>query len=84
VKSVRNQPLWRVQGISNGENIILRWRLANATIRKEQRTVNREGEETLLAAKGRHDPVFCSRAVPMVEAMVALVLCDHQQASSSV
>jgi len=39
--------------------------------------VNREGEETLLAAKGRHDPCVLPRAVPMVEAMVALVLCDH-------
>ncbi|NES25199.1 MAG: chorismate synthase, partial [Symploca sp. SIO3E6] len=35
------------------------------------------GEETVLAAKGRHDPCVLPRAVPMVEAMVALVLCDH-------
>ena len=65
-------------GISNGENIILRVAFKpTATIRKEQRTVNREGEETLLAGKGRHDPCVLPRAVPMVEAMVALVLCDH-------
>ncbi|HEY9783700.1 MAG TPA: chorismate synthase [Leptolyngbyaceae cyanobacterium] len=65
-------------GISNGENIILRVAFKpTATIRKEQRTVNREGEETLLAAKGRHDPCVLPRAVPMVEAMVALVMCDH-------
>ena len=65
-------------GISNGENIILRVAFKpTATIRKEQRTVTREGEETLLAAKGRHDPCVLPRAVPMVEAMVALVLCDH-------
>ena len=65
-------------GISNGENIILRAAFKpTATIRKEQKTVTKEGEETVLAAKGRHDPCVLPRAVPMVEAMVALVLCDH-------
>lgn len=65
-------------GISNGENIIIRAAFKpTATIRKEQRTVTQGGEETLLAAKGRHDPCVLPRAVPMVEAMVALVLCDH-------
>ncbi|KDR57227.1 MULTISPECIES: chorismate synthase [Oscillatoriales] len=65
-------------GISNGEPIILRVAFKpTATIRKEQKTVTREGEETTLAAKGRHDPCVLPRAVPMVEAMVALVLCDH-------
>ncbi|MBD2093076.1 chorismate synthase [Microcoleus sp. FACHB-1515] len=65
-------------GISNGENIVLRVAFKpTATIRKEQRTVTKDGEETLLAAKGRHDPCVLPRAVPMVEAMVALVLCDH-------
>lgn len=65
-------------GISNGENIILRVAFKpTATIRKEQQTVTNAGEETVLAAKGRHDPCVLPRAVPMVEAMVALVLCDH-------
>ncbi|HEY9814582.1 MAG TPA: chorismate synthase [Candidatus Obscuribacterales bacterium] len=65
-------------GISNGENIIIRVAFKpTATIRKEQRTVTKDGEETLLAAKGRHDPCVLPRAVPMVESMVALVLCDH-------
>lgn len=65
-------------GISNGENIIIRVAFKpTATIGKEQRTVTKEGEETILAAKGRHDPCVLPRAVPMVEAMVALVLCDH-------
>ncbi|NER39126.1 MAG: chorismate synthase [Oscillatoria sp. SIO1A7] len=65
-------------GISNGENIIIRVAFKpTATIRKEQRTVTRSGAETILAAKGRHDPCVLPRAVPMVEAMVALVLCDH-------
>ncbi|TBR59020.1 chorismate synthase [Westiellopsis prolifica IICB1] len=65
-------------GISNGENIIIRVAFKpTATIRKEQKTVTNEGEETVLAGKGRHDPCVLPRAVPMVEAMVALVLCDH-------
>jgi chorismate synthase len=65
-------------GISNGEQIILRAAFKpTATIGQEQRTVTKTGEATLLAAKGRHDPCVLPRAVPMVEAMVALVLCDH-------
>jgi chorismate synthase len=65
-------------GISNGENIIMRVAFKpTATIRKEQNTVTKSGDATTLAAKGRHDPCVLPRAVPMVEAMVALVLCDH-------
>jgi chorismate synthase len=65
-------------GISNGEAIILRVAFKpTATIRKEQKTVTNTGEAVTLAAKGRHDPCVLPRAVPMVEAMVALVLCDH-------
>ncbi|MDY6940408.1 MAG: chorismate synthase, partial [Cyanobacteriota bacterium] len=65
-------------GITNGENIIIRVAFKpTATIRKEQKTVTRDRQETVLAAKGRHDPCVLPRAVPMVEAMVALVLCDH-------
>lgn len=65
-------------GISNAEPIILRVAFKpTATIRKEQQTVTSDKEETTLAGKGRHDPCVLPRAVPMVEAMVALVLCDH-------
>ncbi|NEO82688.1 MAG: chorismate synthase [Spirulina sp. SIO3F2] len=65
-------------GISNGESIILRAAFKpTATIGQAQKTVTRTGEATVLAAKGRHDPCVLPRAVPMVEAMVALVLCDH-------
>ncbi len=65
-------------GISNGEAIVVRAAFKpTATIRLEQETVTREGESTRLAASGRHDPCVLPRAVPMVEAMVALVLCDH-------
>jgi len=65
-------------GISNGEPIQLRVGFKpTATIRKEQQTITATGEATTLAAKGRHDPCVLPRAVPMVEAMVALVLADH-------
>ena len=64
-------------GISNGEPILLRAAFKpTATIRKPQRTVNRDREPVTLEAQGRHDPCVLPRAVPMVEAMVALVLCD--------
>jgi chorismate synthase len=78
VRTVSNRSGGIQGGISNGENIILRVAFKpTATIRKEQRTVTSAGESTILAAKGRHDPCVLPRAVPMVEAMVALVLCDH-------
>jgi chorismate synthase len=78
VRTVTNRSGGIQGGISNGEQIMLRVAFKpTATIRKEQRTVTRTGVETILAAKGRHDPCVLPRAVPMVEAMVALVLCDH-------
>jgi chorismate synthase len=65
-------------GISNGEPILIRVAFKpTATIRKAQQTINDRGEATTLEAKGRHDPCVLPRAVPMVEAMVALVLADH-------
>ena len=65
-------------GISNGENIIFRVAFKpTATITRAQKTVTAAGEDTTLAARGRHDPCVLPRAVPMVEAMAALVLCDH-------
>jgi chorismate synthase len=65
-------------GISNGEDIFVRVAFKpTATIRQAQKTVTTSGEETELAARGRHDPCVLPRAVPLVEAMAALVLCDH-------
>jgi chorismate synthase len=65
-------------GISNGENIVIRAAFKpTATIMQSQNTVNTSGQEVTLAAKGRHDPCVLPRAVPMMEAMVALVICDH-------
>ncbi|MEM6729981.1 MAG: chorismate synthase [Myxococcota bacterium] len=65
-------------GISNGETIVVRAAFKpTATIVKKQETITSEGEATELAARGRHDPCVVPRAVPIAEAMVALVLVDH-------
>jgi chorismate synthase len=65
-------------GISNGEDIIVRAAFKPvATILREQETVDVEGNSMLLKPRGRHDPCVLPRAVPIVEAMMALVLADH-------
>jgi len=65
-------------GISNGENIVIRVAFKpTSTISRSQRTVTRSGQETELIARRRHDLCVVPRAVPMVEAMVAMVLADH-------
>ena len=65
-------------GLSNGESIILKVAFKpTSTIAKKQNTVSRDGEDVDLVARGRHDPCVVPRAVPMVEAMVALVLADQ-------
>jgi len=65
-------------GISNGEDIYFRVAFKPpSTIARQQKTVTTLKEETQLAARGRHDPCVLPRAVPIVEAMAALVLCDH-------
>jgi chorismate synthase len=65
-------------GISNGETIYFRVAFKpTATVMREQRTVTVGREETTLTGRGRHDPCVLPRAVPMVEAMAALVLADH-------
>lgn len=64
-------------GISNGENIVVHVAFkSTSTIAKAQNTVTRDGQEVELRGKGRHDPCVLPRAVPMVEAMVALTLVD--------
>lgn len=68
-------------GISNGEIINLRIAFKpTSTIGKKQHTVTRDKQETELIARGRHDPCVVPRAVPMVEAVVALVLVDQLMA----
>jgi chorismate synthase len=65
-------------GISNGETIFFRVAFKPvATIMHEQDTVDVELRNTTLKGRGRHDPCVLPRAVPMVEAMAALVLIDH-------
>ena len=65
-------------GISNGEDIVVRVAFKpTATILMPQETVDVDGKATTLQARGRHDPCVLPRAVPMVEAMMALVLADH-------
>jgi chorismate synthase len=64
-------------GISNGMDIYFEVAFKpTATIKKEQNTVTVSGDETTLSASGRHDPCVVPRAVPIVEAMAALVLAD--------
>lgn len=65
-------------GISNGNDIYFRVAFKPvATILMEQPTVSPDGKETIVKARGRHDPCVVPRAVPVVEAMTALVLLDH-------
>ena len=65
-------------GISNGMPIVIRAAFKpTATIMMEQHTVNTDHENTSIKGRGRHDPCVLPRAVPMVEAMMAIVLADH-------
>jgi chorismate synthase len=65
-------------GISNGMPLDFRVAFKPvATLLTQQKTLNVEGEETQLHVRGRHDPCVLPRAVPIVEAMAALVLADH-------
>lgn len=65
-------------GISNGELVYFRVAFKPvATVMVEQETVDSELQNTTLKGRGRHDPCVLPRAVPMVEAMTALVLLDH-------
>lgn len=64
-------------GISNGQDIYFRVAFKPvATILQEQETVDLEGNATVLKARGRHDPCVLPRAVPIVEAMAAMVILD--------
>lgn len=65
-------------GISNGEEIVVRAAFKpTATILREQETVDVDGNPTTIKGRGRHDPCVLPRAVPLVDAMIALVLADH-------
>jgi chorismate synthase len=64
-------------GISNGEDIYFNVAFKPvATIMQEQKSVNKDGNPVTVEGRGRHDPCVLPRAVPIVEAMAALVLAD--------
>ncbi|MEO2061567.1 MAG: chorismate synthase [Christiangramia sp.] len=65
-------------GISNGMDIYFKVAFKPvATLMQKQQTINSSGEEVEMMGKGRHDPCVVPRAVPIVEAMAALVLADY-------
>lgn len=65
-------------GISNGEDIYFNVAFKPvATIMQDQESINESGEAVTVSGKGRHDPCVVPRAVPIVEAMAALVLADY-------
>lgn len=65
-------------GISNGQDIYFRVAFKPvATLLREQATVDLNGSPTLVTARGRHDACVLPRAVPIVEAMAAMVILDH-------
>ena len=65
-------------GISNGQDIYFRVAFKSvATLLMEQNTVDTEGNETILKARGRHDPCVLPRAVPIVESMAAMTILDY-------
>ena len=65
-------------GISNGEDIYFRVAFKPvATIMQDQESLNEAGESVIVSGKGRHDPCVVPRAVPIVEAMAALVIADY-------
>ena len=72
-------------GISNGEDIYFRVAFKPvATLMKDQESINEKGEPITVSGKGRHDPCVVPRAVPIVEAMAALVLADFYLRNKSV
>jgi chorismate synthase len=78
VRTITNNSGGVQGGISNGEDVYFRVAFKPpATIALKQKTVTTSKEQTELAVRGRHDPCVLPRAVPIVEAMAALVLCDH-------
>jgi chorismate synthase len=65
-------------GISNGEDIYFRVAFKPvATLMKDQQTIDSHGNNVIIEGKGRHDVTVVPRAVPIVEAMAALVIADH-------
>ena len=65
-------------GISTGQDVVVRFAVKpTSSILSPRKTVDRHGKETEIVTKGRHDPCVGIRAVPVGEAMMAIVLADH-------
>ena len=78
VKTLTNHSGGIQGGISNGQDIYFNVAFKPiATLLKEQKTIDKELNETTINPKGRHDPCVLPRAVPIVESMAAMVLADH-------
>ncbi|SMF60770.1 chorismate synthase [Tistlia consotensis] len=78
VAFLSNQAGGVLGGISSGQDIVVRFAVKpTSSILMPRRTIDLEGNETEIVTKGRHDPCVGIRAVPVGEAMMALVLADH-------
>jgi len=78
VRTTTNHAGGILGGISTGEPIIVRVAIKPpSSITKEQMTIDRTGNPQPISVEGRHDPCLAPRAVPVLEAMLALVLADH-------
>ena len=78
IKTSTNNAGGTLGGITTGEDIYFRVAFKPvATISKSQKTVTTSAKQATLSAAGRHDPCVLPRAVPIVDAMTALVLMDH-------
>ena len=78
IKTLTNHSGGIQGGISNGEDICFRVAFKPvSTLMRDQKTVNTSGESTIVQGKGRHDVCVVPRALPIVEAMAALVIADH-------
>lgn len=78
IRTATNRAGGVLGGISTGMPVTCRLAVKPpSSIAKEQKTITKDGEETTLSVKGRHDPCVCPRVVPVAEAMMAVVLADH-------
>jgi chorismate synthase len=77
VRTISNNAGGMLGGISSGEQIVARIVVKpTSSVSQEQQTVDLEGNDRTILVEGRHDPSICPRAVPVAEAMMALVLAD--------
>ncbi|WP_026955910.1 chorismate synthase [Algoriphagus vanfongensis] len=84
IKTLTNHSGGIQGGISNGEDIYFKVAFKPvATIMQDQASLNEAGEQVTVSGKGRHDPCVVPRAVPIVEAMAALVIADYFLLSKS-